>query len=262
MEAWNNLHQNISLEERNSIFLVSRIENYLITKGATTKSIVIAFSDYCWKRCYPLIMFIALNENNERIDPQKGIKAFCPACKKAVIAKMGRIVTYHWAHKEKCDCDNGKGMTQWHYKWIERHYKKQGWEVEWRCEPFRFDCFNQDKRLVLEIQSKPVYEYFIKKTDFVLSEGYKIKWVFHQSVMSSLTQLFNVYQATTRRRLVILDLLQMYSNNPNVEFYIDSHAIGSNGESSKGLLLLKPMDKELAKYPDYYRIPYVEYTKG
>ncbi len=152
-------------------------------------------------------------------------------------------------------------MTKWHYRWVERHYKKSGWTVEWPSDAFRFDCFNKSENLVVEVQTKPIYEYVINKTDYALSKGYKIKWVFHEKVMESFEKLFNVFQAKSLRRLVILDLIQMYSNSDSVEFYIDSHAVGSEGNSSQGLLRLQPTIKEIARYPDYYRVPYVRHEK-
>lgn len=204
-------------------------------------------------------MFIAIDSNNERIAAVKGVEAFCPACKGQVIAKIGKLVSRHWAHKKKCGCDHGKGMTPWHYRWIERHYKKPNWEVEWSSGGFRFDCFNSDTKTVLEIQKKPIYEYIIEKSEYILSQGYSVNWILHESMFKSLKQKPSVFQAISRRRLVILDILKMFSDRPNVEFYLDSHADASKGNSSKGLLHLLPLAKTEASYSDYYRIPYHEH---
>lgn len=151
-------------------------------------------------------------------------------------------------------------MTEWHYRWVERHYQKPGWQVELIDGNHRFDCFNESKHLVVEIQKASRYEYIIEKTRGTFQRGYRINWVFHIDMLSSLTMTDDRFLATGRRRLVILDVLQELSTLEGVNFYVDILANKSNGKSSKGLLHLQPVNKMYATYNDYYEIPYSKYA--
>lgn len=66
--------------------------------------------------------------NNERIEPQKGIKnAVCPVCGETVIPKCGIIKMHHWAHKNKQNCDPWwENETEWHRQW------KDNFPKEWQ----------------------------------------------------------------------------------------------------------------------------------
>ena len=75
--------------------------------------------------------------NNERIEPQKGIKnAICPICGEVVIPKCGKIKIHHWSHKSRQNCDPWwENETEWHRKWKDNfpnecqeviHYDKTG----------------------------------------------------------------------------------------------------------------------------------------
>jgi hypothetical protein len=206
-------------------------------------------------------MLIALTENKERIKPVRGVNTYCPSCMKDVIPKMGEIKIHHWAHKAKSDCAYGKGMTEWHYRWIDRHYQKGDWEIEHIDGNRRYDCFSASKNLVLEIQKIPAYEYIIDKTRCVLERGYELNWIFHEDVLQSLKKTEFLFEASSRRRLVILDVLQEFSTDDKVRFFIDSLANTAKGKSSKGLLHLMPIDKTKANYWDYFKVPYKKYGK-
>ena len=205
-------------------------------------------------------MLLAITKNKERIKPTRECDAFCPSCIEPVIAKMGKLKIHHWAHKEKTDCTYGRGMTEWHYKWIDRHYQKQGWDIEHIDGDRRYDCFNAEKKLVLEIQKKPAYEYITEKTQFVLDQGYCINWIFHEDILASFQKTPLAFEAPTLRRLVILDLLEELSGSYAVRFFLDSSANSSNGASSRGLLRLYPAYKKNASYSNYYRVPYTALT--
>lgn len=54
-------------------------------------------------------------------EPTPGARSRCPACDGPVLAKCGRIVTWHWAHVAK-DCDPwAEPETQWHVDWKSRY---------------------------------------------------------------------------------------------------------------------------------------------
>lgn len=57
--------------------------------------------------------------NNERIEPQKGIKnAICPICNEIVVPKCGQTKMHHWAHLSKQNCDPWwENETKWHRQW-------------------------------------------------------------------------------------------------------------------------------------------------
>tara|TARA_R110001592_G_C12796796_1_gene716550 strand:- start:54 stop:674 length:621 start_codon:yes stop_codon:yes gene_type:complete len=206
-------------------------------------------------------MFLAISSNKERIPPSKSREAYCPACSAEVIAKMGSIKAHHWAHKLKSDCDYGKGMTEWHYRWIERHYNKPGWQVEHIDEGRRYDCFNAGRGLVVEVQKAAKYEYILEKTREIIRKGYALNWILHAEIMSSLERNADSFIAKDRRRLVILDLLQELSELEQVSFFVDLLANSAKGKSSKGLLRLQPVVKNVATYSDYYEVPYIKHEK-
>lgn len=65
-------------------------------------------------------MLYALDSAENRIRPSKEVEAHCPACRGSVIAKMGEIMTHHWAHvSTPCDSWN-EGESRWHLAWKSR----------------------------------------------------------------------------------------------------------------------------------------------
>lgn len=62
-------------------------------------------------------MFLAVNDRGSRVKPEPKHRAACPACRSGVIAKCGKVVTWHWAHESGTDCDPWSEMTQWHLDW-------------------------------------------------------------------------------------------------------------------------------------------------
>lgn len=66
--------------------------------------------------------------NNERIEPQKGIKnAICPICGEIVVPKCGQIKIHHWAHQSTQNCDSWwESETEWHRYW------KNNFSKEWQ----------------------------------------------------------------------------------------------------------------------------------
>lgn len=63
-------------------------------------------------------MLYALDEHGRRVTATPGATAVCPQCEAPVIAKTGRIVTWHWAHQSLEDCDPwSEPETRWHLSW-------------------------------------------------------------------------------------------------------------------------------------------------
>jgi hypothetical protein len=69
---------------------------------------------------------ILAQKGTDRVFPEKGDTASCPACGGKVLAKCGEINIWHWAH-EVADCDPwSEGESEWHVKW------KDHFPVGWR----------------------------------------------------------------------------------------------------------------------------------
>lgn len=128
-------------------------------------------------------MFIAENENKERIEPEEvveGAKYFCPCCGGEVIPKRGEIMTWHFAHRSNKDCDKWYEMTAWHKEWQEQ-FPKQFREIpmERDGEKHRADIKIDD--LVIEFQHSPMSaEEFKKRNDFYSKDGVLV-WLFDVS---------------------------------------------------------------------------------
>lgn len=63
-------------------------------------------------------MLFAKSEDGIRILAAKGLKGSCEECRSVLVPKCGRIVTPHWAHKSRIDCDGwSEPETNWHREW-------------------------------------------------------------------------------------------------------------------------------------------------
>ncbi len=59
--------------------------------------------------------------NGVRSGPQPGLKGSCSSCKGDVVAKCGKFVGWHWAHKARTHCDKWwEAETEWHRAWKNR----------------------------------------------------------------------------------------------------------------------------------------------
>ncbi len=129
-------------------------------------------------------MFIALDENNQRISIEnavKGGKYFCPACGEPLIvrAKDSVAVKTHFAHKKGTDCDDfTHDMSEWHLNW-QKQFPEECREVvvENGEEKHRADVLI--KNTVIEFQHSPITaEEIARRNKFYLSCGYGMIWVF------------------------------------------------------------------------------------
>lgn len=63
---------------------------------------------------------LALAPNGARIPATPGASATCPTCQEPVRPKCGQVVTWHWAHVGRADCDDwAERDTAWHRAWQE-----------------------------------------------------------------------------------------------------------------------------------------------
>lgn len=110
------------------------------------------------------------NYNEEKIRPQRNIKATCPYCGDEVVPKMGNIKTHHWSHTSKNSCPNSKGMTEWHINW-QLKFNKKNVEVRHSKWPDNIadlvigDVDSEDY-VVVEFQHSPIsYDDILNRRD-------------------------------------------------------------------------------------------------
>ena len=128
-------------------------------------------------------MYIALNENDERVDIKHVITGeiyYCPVCHESLLIRRGQVKQHHFAHKKDTQCkDSWKhDMTEWHYSWQEC-FPIENREIVMRSGDVihRTDVFTNGT--VIEFQHSPMSpEEFKERNEFYNSLGYKVVWVF------------------------------------------------------------------------------------
>lgn len=97
-------------------------------------------------------MLLAKTSAGERVAPAPGGRALCGQCGGEVLAKCGRWVSWHWAHRA-ADCDSwAEGETEWHLGW-KRSVDEAACEVV--VGDHRADIRTLDG-LVVELQHSPL----------------------------------------------------------------------------------------------------------
>ena len=125
-------------------------------------------------------MFIAENENKERIEAVnsiKGNKYYCPCCGSEVRPNQGTVKAWYFSHINK-DCDPWyEPMTAWHKEWQEQ-FPKEFREIpmEYNGEKHRADI--KIDHMVVEFQhsSLPI-EKFNERNAFYSRDGILV-WLF------------------------------------------------------------------------------------
>lgn len=58
--------------------------------------------------------------NGERVKPEPHLKGVrCPKCDTELVAKCGKIRAFHWAHKNKLQCDDWmEDDNKWRDRWL------------------------------------------------------------------------------------------------------------------------------------------------
>ena len=115
-------------------------------------------------------MLYADTENGKtRATP--GAKGKCPLCGSDTIAKCGRIIIWHWAHRSKAACDAWGEESDWHREW-KGHAPPECCEVT--MSPHRADVRMPDGT-VIEFQKSS-----ISVADIISRERFygKMIWVF------------------------------------------------------------------------------------
>ncbi len=56
--------------------------------------------------------------DEDRVEPRPGLVGKCDMCGSAMVAKCGKYVRWHWAHRPRFDCDPWhEAETDWHLMW-------------------------------------------------------------------------------------------------------------------------------------------------
>lgn len=140
-------------------------------------------------------MFSAIDVNDNLIDIDTAVLRpsetyFCSSCKSELIVKNGNVRIPHFAHRNRCDCDDfDSDMSEWHRNW-QKKFPLKNREVVLKMDvdhPFaerykklvrRADvlCYGY----VIEFQSSPITSSeFDERTDFYQMLGYKVIWIFN-----------------------------------------------------------------------------------
>lgn len=118
----------------------------------------------------------ALDLFNDRIEAVPSADhATCPLCGAACIPKCGSIIIWHWAHKQRADCDTwSEGETEWHRAW-KQMVRKECQEV---CKgPHRADIVGNGG-MVIELQHSPISPETIEDREAFYG---KMIWLFDAS---------------------------------------------------------------------------------
>lgn len=135
-------------------------------------------------------MFFATTEEGQRVSALNANKAsayYCPLCHGIVVVKQGSKKVWHFAHKNKVDCDadfKTPDMSEWHLvRQSLFHERCQEVTVEDKKtgERHRADVLIYNK-YVIEFQHSPISsEEFDRRNEFYNRCGYKVIWVFDLS---------------------------------------------------------------------------------
>ena len=140
-------------------------------------------------------MFFALDQNRNRVNAEDGVftNCICPACECPVIQRKGEINRHHFAHDPKarkdalCPYDLNKdyiNMSEWHIRMQEYFPKEQREKIftdRKTGEKHIADVYIEEKNTVLEFQYSSISQNeFLKRTNFYLTEGYRVAWLFYE----------------------------------------------------------------------------------
>ncbi len=171
-------------------------------------------------------MLYAINENNRKVTPQKGIRARCPICESEVLPVCGDINIHHWRHITTINCDPWKeNETEWHRSWKEEF--PEAWRetiIEKDGEKHIADI-KTDKDLIVEFQNSSISN----RTIQVREEFYKnMVWLINANTFKN---NFSI-RSLVKTHLGYID--DAFDQNNNYEKEIEDN--------------LKPLKNEVKEY--------------
>jgi competence protein CoiA len=117
-------------------------------------------------------MMIAIAPNGARIPATPGMAAYCPSCHEPLRPKCGQIVSWHWAHAGRDDCDEwAEPNTAWHHYWQAMVSPNQ---CEISLGPHRADIQAHDGTIV-EIQHSSISVEEIREREVFYG---RMVWIF------------------------------------------------------------------------------------
>lgn len=136
-------------------------------------------------------MLVALDENKNRIyaeEVERGITCFCPSCGEPLRINKGEIKRPYFSHKPNTACPYGidrDNKSEWHIR-MQEYFPKESREVRFidqnTNEIHIADVFIEEKNTVIEFQKSHIEKNeFEARTNFHLSNGRRIIWIFDES---------------------------------------------------------------------------------
>jgi len=98
--------------------------------------------------------------DGERTEAQPHLRGVCQCCGEQTIAKCGEHVLWHWAHRQREDCDPwSEPETEWHRSWKDRF--PLDWQEVAHFDPITGEMRRADVKtpdgLVVEMQNSPIH---------------------------------------------------------------------------------------------------------
>ena len=190
-------------------------------------------------------MFIALNEENERVSIDKADKEkhfSCPICGESVSVKAidSLSVKAHFAHKRGTECfDTWKhDMSEWHYNW-QCLFPEENREVVVEKDGVKHRADVLINNFVIEFQHSPITaEEIIERNNFYLNCGYTVIWVFDADGKIKNADLGGIEWKRARREFKI-------KTPERVLLFVDNISTNSLQQSDEILLLRGFHPKEI-----------------
>ena len=155
-------------------------------------------------------MLFALDQNNQRISPQKGISAICPICKAEVVSACGDINIHHWRHLNLKNCDSWiEPETEWHRYWKSKF--PNDWQeivINKYNEVHRADV-QTSSGLVLELQNSSISNRTIQEREDFYEN---MIWLINAKIFA---QNFSIRSDVTTELRESNDHYDYYLNLPN-----------------------------------------------
>lgn len=111
-------------------------------------------------------MLVAINDQNIRIRPEKGLTGFCQLCGEKVVSACGDINIHHWRHLNLKNCNSHKeNETEWHRNW------KNQFPFEWqeviiiKSGIKHIADIQTNTGLIIEFQNSPISQGEIRKRE-------------------------------------------------------------------------------------------------
>jgi competence protein CoiA len=209
--------------------------------------------------------------NGQKSLPFPKGKGICEICDSVTIAKCGKKIMWHWAHKTKKDCDLWwENETEWHREWKEQFPEKFR-EVVHKCkmtgEKHRADI-KSDNGIILEIQNSPISldelqsrEKFYKNLIWIVNGEKFIKrfTIFSNLLPNPNSKEFEdiVFVATSNHNSCTM--FWRLSENPNV--------LNSNGNQLVEMYSTRKLQKLINKHyvghhPFYWKRPHISWVNA